>query len=58
MGIRSRTSSIPTLVLVFAMMAAVFLLGVSARPGRQNPAILPALVLARLRLYGKVPILY
>ena len=40
------------------MMAAVFLLGVSARPGRQNPAILPALVLARLRLYGKVPILY
>ncbi len=45
-------------ILVLAMLAAVLVLGASPRPGRQNQAMLPALALARLRLYGKVPVLY
>jgi len=46
--------------LAFAVLAlaAVLLLGASPRPGRQNQAMLPVLVLARLRLYGKSPVQY
>ncbi|HTO22329.1 MAG TPA: hypothetical protein VMF68_11770 [Spirochaetia bacterium] len=46
--------------LAFAVLvlATVLLLGASPRPGRQNQAMLPVLVLARLRLYGKVPVQY
>jgi hypothetical protein len=40
------------------VIAALILLGASPRPGRQNQAMVPVLVLARLRLYGKVPVLY
>jgi hypothetical protein len=40
------------------MIAAVILLGASPRPGRQNQAMVPVLFMARLRLYGKVPVLY
>lgn len=45
-------------LLALAVIAAVILLGETPQPGQQGQAMLPALVLARLRLYGKVPVLY
>jgi hypothetical protein len=44
--------------LILVMLAAVLWLGAAREPGHQNQAMLPAFVLARLRLYGKVPVLY
>ncbi len=46
------------LLLAAVLLAAALFLGTSPRPGRQNQAMLPALVLARLRLYGKSPVQY
>ena len=45
-------------VLAVVLLTAIALLGASPRPGRQNQAMLPVLVLARLRLYGKSPVQY
>jgi hypothetical protein len=47
-----------SLLLGLAVVAAIILLGASPGPGRQNQVMVPALVLARLRLYGKVAVLY
>jgi len=58
MVLRVRRSSGLGLVAAVLMMAAVILVGASSRPGRQQQAMLPVLVLARLRLYGKAPVQY
>ncbi len=58
MGTRFKKTRARGLVLALAVIAAVILLGESPQPGQQGPAMLPAFLLARLRLYGKVPVLY
>ncbi|HTO21176.1 MAG TPA: hypothetical protein VMQ10_01735 [Spirochaetia bacterium] len=58
MRVRPRRIPVRGLVLAVVLLTAVTLLGASPRPGRQNQAMLPVLVLARLRLYGKVPVQY
>jgi hypothetical protein len=58
MGKCSRRAPARGFVFAMVVIAALILLGASPRPGRQNQAMVPVLVLARLRLYGKVPVLY
>ena len=55
---RPLKASLRGFIVVLVMTVAVILSGASPRPGRQNQAMLPVFVLARLRLYGKVPVLY
>jgi hypothetical protein len=57
-GIRFKKARARGFLLALAVIAAVILLGATPRPGQQGQAMLPAFVLARLRLYGKVPVLY
>jgi len=56
---RIPAASARRVVLVLILVAAgTLLLAAAPRPGRQNQAAVPALLLVRLRLYGKVPVLY
>jgi hypothetical protein len=57
-GVRIRAASAWRVVLVLILVAAGMLLAAAPRPVRQNQAAVPALLLVRLRLYGKVPVLY
>jgi len=55
---RIRAASVRRLVFALALVVAGMLLAAAPRPGRQTQAAVPALLLVRLRLYGKVPVLY
>jgi len=46
------------LFLAAALLLAGVLLAASPQSGRQNQAAVPTLIIARLRLYSKVPVLY
>jgi hypothetical protein len=54
---RMQGVAVRRLMIAFALFFASLMLAASPQAGRQNQAAIPTLVIARLRLYSKAPVL-
>ncbi len=57
MAMRRRAVPVRRLIIAMALCFAGLILAASPQAGRQNQAAVPTLLVARLRLYSKAPIL-